>query len=53
MSILHGGGRASADSLQARAGACYAYRDDAKAAELDPDWDAPKKELARFTVRRP
>jgi tetratricopeptide (TPR) repeat protein len=30
-----------------------AYRDYAKAAELDPDWDAPKKELTRFTVRRP
>jgi tetratricopeptide (TPR) repeat protein len=30
-----------------------AYRDFSKAAELDPDWDAPKKELTRFTVRRP
>jgi len=30
-----------------------AYRDFSKAAALDPDWDAPKKELTRFTVRRP
>jgi hypothetical protein len=30
-----------------------AYRDYSKAAELDPDWDAPKKELTRFTVKRP
>ena len=30
-----------------------AYRDYTKAAELDPDWDAPKNELTRFTVRRP
>jgi tetratricopeptide (TPR) repeat protein len=30
-----------------------AYRDYTKAAELDPDWDAPKKELTRFTVKRP
>ncbi|CAN5573880.1 tetratricopeptide repeat protein [soil metagenome] len=30
-----------------------AYRDYSKAAELDPAWDAPKKELARFTVKRP
>ncbi len=30
-----------------------AYRDYSKAAELDPDWDAPKNELTRFTVKRP
>ncbi len=30
-----------------------AYRDYSKAAELDPDWDAPKHELTRFTVKRP
>ena len=30
-----------------------AYRDFTKAAELDPDWDAPKTELTRFTVKRP
>ncbi|MBC7670097.1 tetratricopeptide repeat protein [Caulobacter sp. DWR2-3-1b2] len=30
-----------------------AYRDYSKALELDPAWDAPKKELARFTVKRP
>jgi tetratricopeptide (TPR) repeat protein len=30
-----------------------AYRDYAKAAQLDPAWDAPKTELARFTVKRP
>ncbi len=30
-----------------------AYRDYSKAAELNPAWDAPKKELARFTVKRP
>jgi tetratricopeptide (TPR) repeat protein len=30
-----------------------AYRDYSKAAELDPSWDAPKKELARFSVKRP
>lgn len=30
-----------------------AYLDYSKAAELDPDWDAPKTELARFTVKRP
>jgi tetratricopeptide (TPR) repeat protein len=30
-----------------------AYRDYSRAAELDPAWDAPKNELARFTVKRP
>jgi tetratricopeptide (TPR) repeat protein len=30
-----------------------AYRDYSRASELDPDWAAPKAELARFTVRRP
>ena len=30
-----------------------AYFDYQKAVELKPEWDAPKKELARFTVRRP
>lgn len=30
-----------------------AYLDYAKAAELNPDWAAPKTELARFTVKRP
>jgi tetratricopeptide (TPR) repeat protein len=30
-----------------------AYLDYTKAAELDPDWEAPKTELTRFTVRRP
>jgi tetratricopeptide (TPR) repeat protein len=30
-----------------------AYADFRKAAELAPEWEAPKKELARFTVRRP
>lgn len=30
-----------------------AYRDYARAAELKPDWPAPKTELARFTVKRP
>ncbi|MFZ0267512.1 tetratricopeptide repeat protein [Caulobacter sp.] len=30
-----------------------AYRDYTKAAELDPDWEAPKNELTRFTVKRP
>jgi tetratricopeptide (TPR) repeat protein len=30
-----------------------AYRDYTKAAELDPQWDAPKNELTRFTVKRP
>lgn len=30
-----------------------AYLDYSKAAELDPDWEAPKTELTRFTVRRP
>lgn len=30
-----------------------AYRDYTKAAELDPDWDAPKHELTRFSVKRP
>lgn len=28
-----------------------AYRDFSRAAELDPDWAAPKAELARFTVK--
>jgi tetratricopeptide (TPR) repeat protein len=28
-----------------------AYRDYLKAAELAPEWDAPKRELSRFTVR--
>jgi tetratricopeptide (TPR) repeat protein len=30
-----------------------AYFDYLKAAELAPDWDAPKKELTRFTVSQP
>ena len=30
-----------------------AYRDYAKAAALAPTWDAPKNELARFSVRQP
>ncbi len=30
-----------------------AYLDFSKAAELDPDWQAPKQELTRFTVKRP
>ncbi|PTS89072.1 MULTISPECIES: tetratricopeptide repeat protein [unclassified Caulobacter] len=30
-----------------------AYRDYGRAAELNPVWDAPKKELARFSVKRP
>lgn len=30
-----------------------AYRDYSRAAELKPDWPAPKTELARFTVKRP
>lgn len=30
-----------------------AYRDYSKAAELKPDWLAPKSELARFTVKQP
>lgn len=30
-----------------------AYRDFTKAAELDPAWEAPKKELMRFSVKRP
>jgi tetratricopeptide (TPR) repeat protein len=30
-----------------------AYRDYSKAAELKPDWPAPKTELARFTIKRP
>lgn len=30
-----------------------AYTDFRKAAELDPKWEAPRKELARYTVRRP
>jgi tetratricopeptide (TPR) repeat protein len=30
-----------------------AYLDYRKAAELDPNWDKPKHELARFTVARP
>jgi len=30
-----------------------AYLDFTKAAELDPDWQAPKQELTRFTVKRP
>lgn len=29
-----------------------AWRDYSKAVELKPDWDAPRKELARFTVTR-
>lgn len=29
-----------------------AYMDYQKAVELKPDWEAPKKELARFTVQR-
>ena len=30
-----------------------AYKDYSRAAELKPDWLAPKTELARFTVKRP
>jgi tetratricopeptide (TPR) repeat protein len=30
-----------------------AYRDYSRAAELKPDWPAPKSELARFTVKQP
>lgn len=30
-----------------------AYRDFSRAAELAPAWNAPKDELARFTVKRP
>jgi tetratricopeptide (TPR) repeat protein len=30
-----------------------AYRDFNKAAELAPEWDAPKTELTRFSVKRP
>lgn len=30
-----------------------AYRDYSKAAELNPEWAAPKSELARFTVKQP
>jgi tetratricopeptide (TPR) repeat protein len=30
-----------------------AYRDYSKAAELAPTWDAPKNELARFSVKQP
>jgi tetratricopeptide (TPR) repeat protein len=30
-----------------------AYQDYTKASELDPQWDAPKRELMRFTVKRP
>lgn len=30
-----------------------AYTDFRKAVELAPEWEAPKKELARYTVRRP
>ena len=30
-----------------------AYRDYSRAAELKPDWAAPKTELARFSVKRP
>jgi tetratricopeptide (TPR) repeat protein len=30
-----------------------AYQDYSKAAELDPQWDAPKRELMRFSVKRP
>lgn len=30
-----------------------AYRDFSKAAELAPAWDAPKNELARFSIRQP
>jgi tetratricopeptide (TPR) repeat protein len=30
-----------------------AYFDYQKAVELKPEWEAPKRELARFTVRRP
>lgn len=30
-----------------------AYLDYSKAAELDPEWQAPKTELTRFTVKRP
>ena len=30
-----------------------AYRDYSKAAELAPTWDAPKTELARFSVKQP
>lgn len=30
-----------------------AYLDYQKALEISPEWEAPKRELARFTVRRP
>lgn len=30
-----------------------AYYDYRRAAELDPEWDAPRRELARFTLSRP
>ena len=30
-----------------------AYRDYSRAAELDPEWTAPKSELARFSVSQP
>jgi tetratricopeptide (TPR) repeat protein len=30
-----------------------AYQDYSRAAELDPEWAAPKTELARFSVKRP
>lgn len=30
-----------------------AYQDYLKASELNPGWDAPRHELARFTVKRP
>lgn len=30
-----------------------AYKDYSRAAQLKPDWTAPKTELARFTVKRP
>lgn len=30
-----------------------AYQDYSKAAALDPEWAAPKTELARFSVKRP
>lgn len=30
-----------------------AYRDYSRAAELDPKWEAPKRELMRFSVKRP
>jgi len=35
------------------ADATAAYRDYRKAQELAPDWEAPRKQLARFTVTRP